>query len=117
MTVPESRSRTLIEAPPFAGPRSWAFGPCDAGFRGRSSPQHALHDLLGDRRGHRAALARRALDGHRDGHAGVLDRREADERDLVARRAGADLRRAGLAGDVDALQRGGRARALLDDAG
>src|SRR3954469_9819794 len=113
MTVPDSRSRTLIVPLQCGGPRSTACGPPGRWPPGSSS-EHRLHHLLGDRRRHRAALALRALDVPRDGPPRVLDRREADERDLVAGRAAADLGGARLARHVDALERGGGARALLD---
>src|SRR5829696_9929254 len=70
-----------------------------------------LQDGLGDRRRDRAARAAlHALEHHGDGEAVG----EADE-PRVVEALEVDLRRAGLAGHLDALERRGGAGALLDD--
>ena len=65
-----------------------------------------------------AALgADEVLERHRDRDLRVRARREADEPRLVEALRDVQLGGAGLAGDLDALQRGGGAGALAHDVG
>jgi hypothetical protein len=70
-----------------------------------------LQDLLGDRRGDRAALALLALEHDGDGDSAV---KPMNHRSLMP--LDVDLRGAGLAGHLDALERGRGAGALAHDA-